>query len=443
MQAVQLDQLLPQIQTVQSPQDLKTGDTSFMDELRKSIDEIESSESVSDEKQKTALANKKITDIESEDSSEITSETDKTETRETYIFAAEYLQEKEPVQMAENVPVTEDSNDLLPVSENQNPKTLTEKQIQWLYASADNDLSDENFSDEDFARMIDAAIEFIPGEASEEELLESAQNLASKDPEMFLAEVATKLPDQLNPDENKKGSMDNKVQMTSEKRQVKIEVKDLRTAKPIEQKSAEIAVSKTLSKKELNLTFKKENENSVQVTMNLAARAEENITSSNSQAAGASSSTFQSMLANTVQQNAPEFVKAGSIVLKDNNQGSINLIVQPEKLGNVKINLSLSDKVISGQITVHSKEAYDAMKDSIASLKEAFRESGFQTGEFNLNLSNSSSQGNFAQSQGDSQYKGFMAERVYGDLTAGSQAVEPTLEAAYSNYSELSVNIVA
>ena len=76
------------------------------------------------------------------------------------------------------------------------------------------------------------------------------------------------------------------------------------------------------------------------------------------------------MLQNAVQHSAPEFVKAGSIVLKDGNKGTINLIMRPESLGNVKISLSLSDKTISGQITVASKEAYDAFKESIDSIRQ-------------------------------------------------------------------------
>ncbi len=227
-----------------------------------------------------------------------------------------------------------------------------------------------------------------------------------------------------------------------EKNTVKIEVTDLRTQKI--ENSAELQVQKSQQRKDFYLSYRRENENTVQVTLDLASQVNQNITASSDQSASASGSTFQSMLSNAVRQNAADFVKAGNVVLKDNNQGSINLIVHPEKLGNVKISLNLSDKVISGSITVHSQEAYEALKDSISSLKNAFAGGGFETGEFNLNFSDQSQQ--FAQSNGghdSSSQKEFFAGRAYGDYSAEggvlvAENVQPqTADSAYS------VNIVA
>ncbi|MBR1615429.1 MAG: flagellar hook-length control protein FliK, partial [Treponema sp.] len=131
------------------------------------------------------------------------------------------------------------------------------------------------------------------------------------------------------------------------------------------------AKSKGVSQNELKVAYRQDSQDSVQLTMELAAKANQNITSSSAQAAAAHGSDFQQMLSNTVQHNAAEFVKAGNIILKDANQGTINLILKPESLGNVKISLSLSDKTISGQILVASKEAYDAFRDNIESIKQA------------------------------------------------------------------------
>ena len=189
--------------------------------------------------------------------------------------------------------------------------------------------------------------------------------------------------------------------------------------------------------------MQRQSDGNMQMTMELAARAEQNITSSSNQAAGANGSTFQAMLSNAVQENAPDFVKAGNIVLKDNNQGTINLILRPEGLGNVKISLSLDDKNLSAQILVHTKEAMDAFKESIPSLKQAFTESGFETGSFDLNFSNN--QQGFAQGEGQNQNHenaALFAQKNYGDFVTPSML---TGEAASENYvsRDYSVNIVA
>ena len=179
----------------------------------------------------------------------------------------------------------------------------------------------------------------------------------------------------------------------------------------------------------------------------LELHAEQNITSSSQQTASSSSSTYQSMLSNAIGANAPDFVKAGNIVLKDNNQGNINLVLHPEKLGNVKISLSLSDKVISGQITVHSKEAYEAMKESIVSLKEAFSQNGFEAGEFNLSFSQNQNFAGFGNGS-QNQDSAFRAEKSYSDyVTDASQDSSDDDNFSSSSLSQAhgthSINIVA
>ncbi len=182
-----------------------------------------------------------------------------------------------------------------------------------------------------------------------------------------------------------------------------------------------------------------------QLTIELAARTgiEQNITSSSQQVASANGSDFQQMLSNVVQQNAQEFVKAGNIVLKDGNSGTINLILRPESLGNVKISLSLSDKIVSGQITVASKEAFDAFRESIDAIRQAFTESGFDTGAFDLNFSNSGqefAQGN--EERGFNEQERFAnAEKKYGDYAALDSLSSDSGSA--SNVDAHSVSIVA
>lgn len=446
MQAVQLDQLLPQLQTVQtSPQELKTGDTTFIDSLRAMQQEQE------------VDTNNEVAYTKAEEKTEVRPSATASENNESeteiieYQYAAMANLVQETEQISEAAQIDFNIQELPEITEAQTPETLTEKQVQWLLTPVTKAAVEDSVSDEDFAALIEAAVEFIPGEITEEEKLEQSQNLAVNDPKMFLeknTEVVsvadTSIKTQENPAQTKLFDSKEKVKtVKDEKKEVRFEVTDLRTAK-IDEKSAEIAVNKTESRKDFNLTYKRESANSVQVTMDISQNISQNITSSSSQTAAADGSTFQSMLANAVQENAPDFVKAGSIVLKDNNQGNINLILHPEKLGNIKINLSLNDKMISGSITVNSKEAYEAMRESIAALKNEFAHSGFETGEFNLNFNDNSQQ--FAQNSnqhGQNQQAAFRAERSYGDYVAAEAAVSAEIEDAYMNASNISVNIVA
>ena len=348
--------------------------------------------------------------------------------------------EPEPSEANENALVLDDEN-----------SKIDDKMIGWLMSSSEIKDENEEISDEDFAKMIDAAIEFVPGFESEEEKLTSAQNLAISDPQKFLenaecnaenfARGAVKSALDLDSDK-KTASKDSK----EKKSDVRLSVHDLRTHRLFDEDSAKIAsdkiVQKSAEKKEISLSMQKQADGNVQMTMELANRAQENITASSSQSAGANGSDFQAMLSNAVQENAPDFVKAGNIVLKDNNQGSINLILRPEGLGNVKISLNLDDKNLSAQITVQTKEAMDAFRESIPSLKQAFTESGFETGSFDLNFSNN--QQNFAQGGNDGQNQqnaGLLAQKSYGDFVTASALSGEAADAFID--SDYSVNIVA
>lgn len=98
--------------------------------------------------------------------------------------------------------------------------------------------------------------------------------------------------------------------------------------------------------------------------------------------------SFASLVAQQVQDMAPDFVQAGRIVLQDNNAGVIRLQMQPAHLGNVRINLELAgDKKIVGKIITGSKEAYEAFKESIDQLAKAFEQGGFASAQFDVSWS--------------------------------------------------------
>ncbi len=217
----------------------------------------------------------------------------------------------------------------------------------------------------------------------------------------------------------------------------KIAVQDLRTA-------AENGVTEASLKDGNFVTTVSQGEGTADITLQLAQGTE---TSGNtSVATGRKEMNFSAMLSNQLQNNATELVQTGSIILRDGNVGTINLILHPEELGNVKISLELNDKMVSAQIKVASEEAFQAFKESIASLKQAFTDSGFDTGSFDLSWA-----GNGQQQQGGQQQQNHghiaFANTLYGEMMAedgiDSGVEGEILQKTYSDSSQIAVNIMA
>lgn len=195
----------------------------------------------------------------------------------------------------------------------------------------------------------------------------------------------------------------------------------------------------------VNESAENSSENNINLALSLSDKAAQNILSTNNQAAGATGSTFQEMLTQQIQTNVPDFVKAGNIILRDNNQGSINMILKPEALGNVKINLQVADNVITGQITVHSKEAFEAFKQNMDNLRQAFQDSGFDNASLNLSFADNSSSGAFAQGERQQSSEQFFGNQSYRSYAAGADSDDYAVSenASYDAGVESQVSIVA
>lgn len=208
--------------------------------------------------------------------------------------------------------------------------------------------------------------------------------------------------------------------------------------------SKEINAKESKSKLHTEVTSSKNNQ--LDLAMTVEQNAQDNILVTNNQSASADGSAFQSMLRNNIQQNAPEFVKATNIVLRDSNNGTINMILKPEALGNVKIRVELTDKGVQGVITVQSEEAFNAFKDSLADLKNAFKASGFEDAGFRLDLANN---GSNSDSQNHGQNQNFinqmMANNYYEEnFTSFEEFTSDNFSNAEVNYNSKNlVNIVA
>jgi len=218
----------------------------------------------------------------------------------------------------------------------------------------------------------------------------------------------------------------------------KIIVRDQRTEQAAQTKPAE----KNSSKGQVQVQF--DNQNNATITMELGQQtASENILSLDNQTAASNGSNFQAMLTNQIQANAPEFVKAGSLILQDNNKGTINLVLHPDDLGNVKIHLSMDGKTISAHITVNTKEALEVFKDNAQTLREAFAKNGFDTANFDVSYNGNSQEQNQAFEE---MYDGsqFMARKAYGDFLSGGEDAGYIPDSyEFAANSEYSINIVA
>lgn len=267
-----------------------------------------------------------------------------------------------------------------------------------------------------------------------EEILIGAQELSVDSPREFLGDFSdTKFVG----DEKIVSNLKSSKKFALDK-EGKIIVTDLRTTP---QENVQENVDN--SKPNFVTDVKFDGNNSAQMTLDLANNVQQNLTSSNTQSAAASNSNFQAMLTNQIQQNAYDFVKTGSIILKDNDVGSIKLILHPESLGNVKIDLQISDNTINGKIVVASQEAFNAFKDSMDSLKQAFMQSGYETSNFDLNLAGQNNpSNNFANQQENNDAK-FQMARTYAEYSSAGDVSSEVFEENFENSSKSAINIVA
>ena len=216
----------------------------------------------------------------------------------------------------------------------------------------------------------------------------------------------------------------------------KITVEDQRTKVAEENDNSKKSIVKT---SDIKLT----NENTAVMSVELNPNAEADVLSLNTQTAASSGSNFQAMLSNQLHNVAPEFVKAGSLILKDNNQGTINLVLHPDDLGNVKIHLSLDGKTLSGHITVATKEALQVFKDNAETLREAFIKNGFDAASFDVAMNNGGSFNQGTGFEGQDDGRNMIAKRLYG---GSGDSLSAELDDIFENAEDISnysVNIVA
>jgi flagellar hook-length control protein FliK len=73
-----------------------------------------------------------------------------------------------------------------------------------------------------------------------------------------------------------------------------------------------------------------------------------------------------------------EFVRRAGIIVRDGG-GELRLILKPESLGSVRINLNLSGNHIEGRIIVENNTVKEMFESQLTNLSQAFKEDGFES----------------------------------------------------------------
>lgn len=385
--------------------------------------------------------------------------------------------EKAPEETSEKAVEKTDSNDSDKKIDDKNEKTdkLAAKDEKNLQVKEKTEVSDsakkagkevkdskkdKKLTDKDFSRLEEIAHK-ADSEADNSKLAAAAQKLNTNDEKLSVkADEETETELKIAPDSSAQISM-NEVSSSGENstesfefdfsggedkgkkqfaldKEGKITVEDLRT-KLEDQTEVSDSKKSAVKTSDIKLT----NDNTAVMSVELNPNAEADVLSLNTQTAASNGSNFQAMLSNQLTNVAPEFVKAGNLVLKDNNQGTINLILHPDDLGNVKIHLSLDGKTLSGHITVATKEALQVFKDNAETLREAFIKSGFDTASFDVAMNNGGSFNQDMGFNGQDDGRNLFARRAYGDSAGGLSAELDDIFENTVDISNYSVNIVA
>lgn len=102
-------------------------------------------------------------------------------------------------------------------------------------------------------------------------------------------------------------------------------------------------------------------------------------------------------------QGSSEILREAKILVREGQAGEIKLILRPQELGTVKINLILENKHIVGKIFVENNIVKEALQSAFGDLKEVFAEQGMELGALDVFVSQQSQRENtfFAEEEPD------------------------------------------
>ena len=113
--------------------------------------------------------------------------------------------------------------------------------------------------------------------------------------------------------------------------------------------------------------------------------------------------SFQSAVMSQLREGVNEqIVKQAGIVVKGDGTGEIKLIMKPEQLGKVRIQLSLNDNHIAGRIIVENNIVREIFESNLENLYKAFGSEGFENGGLQVSVQGGNADGSGRRSQSGS-----------------------------------------
>ena len=389
---------------------------------------------VKDEKEPEKTSEKAVEKTDSEEKSEKTGDVEEADKK---------LKQKTSVKEADSEPKSTDlkksSASESKIAKDSKDKKLSDKEFSRL-----EEVTAKAGAEEDSSKLATLAADSVKsdnpevkaeGQEGEDDQLSLLSTAADASDEKALSDIQNS-SEKENLDFDFSGNKEKDKKTFALDKDGKITVEDQRTKPEPEADDAKKSLVKT---SEIKLT----NDSTAVMSVELNPNAQADVLSLNTQTAASNGSNFQAMLSNQLHNVAPEFVKAGNLVLKDNNQGTINLVLHPDDLGNVKIHLSLDGKTLSGHITVATKEALQVFKDNSETLREAFIKSGFEGASFDVAMNNGGSFNQSSGFEGQDDGRNLFAQRVYGSSAEGLSAELDDIFENAVDITNYSVNIVA
>lgn len=86
------------------------------------------------------------------------------------------------------------------------------------------------------------------------------------------------------------------------------------------------------------------------------------------------------------EQANPEIVRQARLVVRGESSGDIRLVLKPEQLGRVRINLHLEDNRIAGRIIVENSSVKEAFQENLQALQRALQQSGIEAGALEVSV---------------------------------------------------------
>ena len=86
------------------------------------------------------------------------------------------------------------------------------------------------------------------------------------------------------------------------------------------------------------------------------------------------------------RQSLQDIIDKARVTVRDNRNANFNVKLYPRELGNVNVNLSLENGIVTAKFFVDSDEAKSLLSQNMENLKQQLQDAGIEVGEFNVGV---------------------------------------------------------